>query len=84
MSEYTPMQHNPDPSIVDVYHRIGGIEAKVDQLLATSTETKTHAARIEDRIASLEHNRTWIKGGLWAISGLFGMIGVYIGRVFHG
>jgi hypothetical protein len=72
-----------EPTIVDVYHRIGSLEAKVDQVLGT---TNTHAQQVnalDQRISSLEHNRSWLKGGLWVLSGISGLIGVLIGKAIN-
>lgn len=55
-------------SQLDIYHKLGTLEGKVDALIARTAEYRTDLQVAYDRIASVEHKQAWIMGGAAVIS----------------
>lgn len=60
-------------SHVDIYHRLGQLEAKLDAFLLRLASHEEELGKLEARVASLERWRGWLLGAGAAL-GLFASI----------
>lgn len=61
-------QQDPPVSHVDIYHKLGTLEGKMDALIARTTEYRSDLQTAFDRITIIENKQAWIMGGAAVIS----------------
>ncbi|MGA1710418.1 MAG: hypothetical protein ACO4CS_04035 [bacterium] len=55
-------------SQLDIYHKLGTLEGKVDALIAKTADYRTDLQIAFDRISGVEHKQAWIMGGAAVLS----------------
>lgn len=58
----------PPVSHVDIYHKLGTLEGKLDALITRTTEYRTDLQTAFDRLGVLENRMAWVMGGAFVIS----------------
>lgn len=61
-------------AVIDVYHRLGGIEGKLDSLITAMAGHVTKHTEIETRVRALENFKAKIIGIVMAVSAVVGGI----------
>lgn len=75
----------PEPSVshVEIYHKLGTLEGKLDALITRTTEYRTDLQTAFDRIAKVENRMAWAMGAAVVISTLVPIVVNVIGSSFH-
>jgi len=74
---------DPPVSHVEIYHKLGTLEGKLDALITRTTEYRTDLQTAFDRLAVIEHRMAWVMGAAVVISALVPiMINILTGS-FH-
>ena len=63
-------QSEPSVSHVEIYHKLGTLEGKLDALITRTTEYRTDLQTAFDRIAKVENRMAWAMGAAVVISTL--------------
>jgi len=58
----------PPVSHVEIYHKLGTLEGKLDALITRTTEYRTDLQTAFDRLAVIEHRMAWVMGAAVVIS----------------
>ena len=58
----------PPVSHVDIYHKLGSLEGKLDALITRTTEYRNDLQTAFNRISTIENRLAWVMGGAAVIS----------------
>lgn len=70
-------------SHVEIYHKLGTLEGKLDALITRTTEYRTDLQNAFDRLAVVEKRLAWVMGVAVVISALVPILINVIGESFH-
>ncbi len=75
----------PDSSVshVEIYHKLGTLEGKLDALITRTTEYRTDLQTAFDRLAVIENRLAWVMGAAVVISALVPIMINVISSSFH-
>lgn len=59
-----------EPTLTDLYYRLGSIETKLDTITLNAKQSSEEAVAQEKRITSLELYRSRLRGGLVVVVGV--------------
>lgn len=58
----------PPVSHVEIYHKLGTLEGKLDALITRTTEYRSDLQSAFDRLTIIENRMAWVMGGAMVIS----------------
>lgn len=64
----------PPVSHVEIYHKLGTLEGKLDALITRTTEYRNDLQTAFDRLAAVENKLAWVMGAAVVISALVPII----------
>ena len=70
-------------SHVEIYHKLGTLEGKLDALITRTTEYRTDLQNAFDRLAVVEKRIAWVMGAAVVVSALMPIVINIIGESFH-
>lgn len=70
-------------SHVEIYHKLGTLEGKLDALITRTTEYRTDLQSAFDRLAVIEKRLAWVMGAAVVISALMPIFINVLGSSFH-
>lgn len=70
-------------SHVEIYHKLGTLEGKLDALITRTTEYRTDLQTAFDRLAVIENRMAWVMGAAVVISALVPVMINVISGSFH-
>lgn len=76
------MNQQGDVSHVDIYHKLGTLEGKMDALIARVTEYSEDLRIAFDRIRSLERRQAWTMGACAVMTLVIPVIVQYVSSEF--
>lgn len=73
----------PPVSHVEIYHKLGTLEGKLDALITRTTEYRIDLQTAFDRLAVIENRMAWVMGAAVVISALVPIFINILGSNFH-
>lgn len=70
-------------SHVEIYHKLGTLEGKLDALITRTTEYRIDLQNAFDRLAILEKRLAWVMGAAVVVSALVPILINLLGSNFH-
>lgn len=70
-------------SHVEIYHKLGTLEGKLDALITRTNEYRTDLQNAFDRLAVVEKRIAWVMGAAVVVSALMPIAINIIGESFH-
>lgn len=73
----------PPVSHVEIYHKLGTLEGKLDALITRTTEYRTDLQTAFDRLTVIENRMAWVMGAAVVISALVPIFINVLGNNFN-
>ena len=77
------MSQMDNVSHVEIYHKLGTLEGKMDALIARTSDYRNDLESAFTRIAEIENRQSWMMGGAIVISAIIPLLIHVISSSFH-